>query len=639
MADKFNWDQFEEVSEQDFNWAQFEEAETPTEKGILDEAKDVVDVGTYGVAPAVASGVTGATEGTRSALFDELDDTDVTRAEGLGRGIAQGATLGTADEIGGLYGSGFEAIQRLLNRLGLADKSPGQVAEELEAKGFTGDVGPTSLEETYRQYRDIQRERDKEVREATPGSFMAGELAGGMLLPGAGAGKFISKGAGALGRAKRASAVGGGFGAAAGLGTTEADLTKGEFTEAARDVGASTLAGATAGGGLSLAGSAARGITKAISNIGKETTGPGVGDFVRSYQLGRKGVDVAGKKGSKVSTGRVIKTVDSLSKTVFDQVEDLSAKRMAIAKSVPDVKIENSAIRDDIKRVVNDFKFDFRTQDEIQKILNDLNEVIPDKNLSLEEALTLSRNLYRISNNTRGPVQQIYRRLGRSINELAENKAPELAPLNQRISSGMKLLNDLDLEKPQTRTVIGKDGIEREIPLTTTSQKAAKFTEDFLDQFDTSKEIKERTFVEDLKSLFPDDTQRAEDIISNLKRVSRDFGVGKRTLSDARIGAGTQISGASISDIFARLAEAGGKGVRAAQAPKKAASRIYDFGQEQLDTLSERFALEDSPIAKSVAEKLKMASATPNERARNALLFTLTQNPYFREKLGEDNEE
>jgi hypothetical protein len=136
--------------------------------------------------------------------------------EAVARGGAQMATLGTADEAGALVSAA-------------ADKAMGSKEPYWTA---------------YRRERDASRAAYKAAEARSPKSYVGGEIAGGlasMLIPGA-----------AEGGALRAIGTAGAMGGAAALGGSEADLTKGDYGNAALD----TLTGVGMGAGVG-AGAAA----------------------------------------------------------------------------------------------------------------------------------------------------------------------------------------------------------------------------------------------------------------------------------------------------------------------------------------------------------------------------------------------
>lgn len=143
--------------------------------------------------------------------------------EALGRGAAQGLSFGFGDE---LAGAGSSAIQSLLETLGVREDNK------------------QNLEQQYEAARDLEREANKAAEEAHPGLYAAGDIGTGIGVG------LLSGGAGLLGSGLKTGIKAGGKealkamakigameGAAQGLGRSEADLTEGEFGEAALDTG------------------------------------------------------------------------------------------------------------------------------------------------------------------------------------------------------------------------------------------------------------------------------------------------------------------------------------------------------------------------------------------------------------------
>lgn len=141
--------------------------------------------------------------------------------ESIHRGGAQGITLGFGDEIAGAIGSLFGG-------------------------------------KSYRSGRDENRAGNKAAQEANPLLYGGAELAAGLAtpIPGLGAAKA---GAGLAVHAGKAALAGG----IAGLGSSEADLTRGDFRGAVND----TVSNALLGGAIGLAGG---GIGKLVSKAGSK---------------------------------------------------------------------------------------------------------------------------------------------------------------------------------------------------------------------------------------------------------------------------------------------------------------------------------------------------------------------------------
>lgn len=177
--------------------------------------------------------------------------------EALGRGAAQGATMGFGDEL-------QSAIQTLGDSSApwylrsplavLADATSGVPAAQLEgarkvdaeraAELSLGGRLRRALQE-YRLNRDAARGEDQAAREAHPLAYFGGMVGGGAatapLLPG-----------GALKSAGQAAAQGARLGAVAGMGGSGADLLEGEVGQALGDTALGAGLGAAVGAGTYL---------------------------------------------------------------------------------------------------------------------------------------------------------------------------------------------------------------------------------------------------------------------------------------------------------------------------------------------------------------------------------------------------
>lgn len=144
--------------------------------------------------------------------------------ESIHRGALQGVTMGFSDEIAG-------AVRSL----------------------FGG--------KDYRREREKERSANTQASEQHPYLYGGAELAAGLAtpIPGAGAVKAAGTGAKLLKAAGSAALAGG----AAGLGSSTADLTKGDFHGAIND----TVSNALLGGAIGLAGA---GLGKAVSRAGEK---------------------------------------------------------------------------------------------------------------------------------------------------------------------------------------------------------------------------------------------------------------------------------------------------------------------------------------------------------------------------------
>jgi len=137
--------------------------------------------------------------------------------ESAAAGLSQGATGGFMDEIMGALNAVWPA----------SPEGPGM--------GVGGVEG-------YRNMRDAQRALDVAAKVENPKTYGAGEIAGGV---GAAA---LALPAAATASLPAAIGTGAAYGGVAGLGSSGADMTKGDVVGALKDAGISTLIGGAAGG-------------------------------------------------------------------------------------------------------------------------------------------------------------------------------------------------------------------------------------------------------------------------------------------------------------------------------------------------------------------------------------------------------
>jgi hypothetical protein len=157
-------------------------------------------------------------------------------------GLGEGATLGFGDELAGLVGATIDRpVSYLMDRL---QGVPSDMAGEPEDSTFG---------QRYKQTRDFARRQQEKAKEDQAGAYYGGMIGGG-LATGVATGAIGP--AGITGRAALE-------GAAVGLGGSEADLTEGEYGQAAVD----TALGGAAGLITPQAGKIAGGIYKKSGDV------------------------------------------------------------------------------------------------------------------------------------------------------------------------------------------------------------------------------------------------------------------------------------------------------------------------------------------------------------------------------------
>jgi len=266
----------------------------------------------------------------------------VSLLESILRGGVQGATLDYADEMTG----GMQAL--------------GDIA--------LSDSTMQDLPELYRKYRDESRANYDAAQEANPVAYGASQVGGGVLSTVVPVG-LASKGA--LATAKGAAALGG----LAGLGASDADLTKGDVVGATGDV--------ALGAGLGVAGQ------KIGSAIASSETGKAIGkkltdtltskatkfEEAGSAQIakllgGGKGdvKKILQTKGASTDFGKTVLKEDALPLTgdafaLEDAAEKAIVKKESIAnRYIDDIKNQLDALDPDNKEIANnDFLTSLKT--------------------------------------------------------------------------------------------------------------------------------------------------------------------------------------------------------------------------------------------------------------------------------------
>lgn len=252
MAEKFDFDQFEDAPEQGFDFDQFEDA---PDQPKMEESPS-----------------------RGMASFDAL---------------TQGLTFGFGDEISGAT----EAAGRAVGIKGLG-------AGIGEQEFVEPTLDSEQLLQAYREQRDRWRDRLEKGEEAFPAETMAADIAGGFATPGgavraAGRGALKLGGKEALeGIVKKSTAAGAATGAAETAGRTETDLTT---MEGAGEVALGLGGGALLGG---IGGKIAKGRSKdQLTKRAKDVMEQAEDRSLRA--AGIKSSDMSDQIEKQVTTGKV----------------------------------------------------------------------------------------------------------------------------------------------------------------------------------------------------------------------------------------------------------------------------------------------------------------------------------------------
>lgn len=216
-------------------------------------------------------------DSTGLPFSEEEDLSKISKLESLGRAAVQVPTMGFADEaIGGLQALGDIA---------------------------TTDKQMSDYEKLYTTYRDVQRRKDKMAEKANPWTSRLGTGVGigaSMLVPGLNAANTV----------KTAAAMG----AASGLGSSEADLTKGEFKDAAKDVALGGVLGGATQAVLPAVGKAVGGLRQSLQKGGEG-----------AIEGGAERIFAGGLNPSLREVGEFRKSINLIDKSYIDDVATKAA--------------------------------------------------------------------------------------------------------------------------------------------------------------------------------------------------------------------------------------------------------------------------------------------------------------------------
>ena len=285
------------------------------------------------------------------------------------RGAAQGLSLGFADEATGALEAARDWFEK-------------------DPKGFM---------ENYQKHRDESRAKYKAAEEANPGTYFTGQF-GGAIAP------ALFTAGGSLPASVGSIAV---QGAAQGLGNSEADLTKGDISGAARDA----AIGSAIGGAAGIVGNAISGLPKAAGYVSEK-----LGDAAENLAargLGAERATIKKLGDQKIrEAGRY--ALDEGITTPFASTEDMIARNAALKKQAGNQMGEVYKTIDDagastfnpldvatkVEDKIGDFYRSPINRGETNQLENTLESILMrgDKNLPLTDAQALKEELGKVAN-------------------------------------------------------------------------------------------------------------------------------------------------------------------------------------------------------------------------------------------------
>lgn len=567
----------------------------------------------------------------------KASDGQFTKTGSALKGSQQGLTMNTSDEVFGGMTVLWDKLMRAGNAVGLSSESPTQVSERLAAQGLTGDIGPTSAMDLYREARDQERAEIARAAEQNPLSFTAGGVAGGLLgtaaIPGASALTSV-KGATGAERILSAGKVGAGLGAAMGAGASEADLTKGDVTGFLGDVWQGAETGAITG---TLLAGGMEGVRKGAGAIvGSKTAGDLKEIFSKSAQ-GQKLANQRPELAKQIQEEgfEVFKALRAKAQKLEDQKRDL------LNVSGADKKFDLS----DLLKKYTDKVKEFKTPDpDVKKVQAGIDEMVQEisssqniKELPADQAYKLKQLLQTTSGELRSPeLQRITSATSREIQDRMDKVLLDLKSLNKTQTDIMSQSEAMFGIRPLENIV------DAEIPafLKKTGETFEKFSRDSAAQQAASKGAALGGFknlkgeeVPGLEKLVPEISpllEKAKSTSKNIDLAKKIEGSDEGLLPKlTNIYKGAEIAG-SVAKPFIDVGRTFTKDV--GDLMTRTSSSLRKAAPENLTSMADDLVAKMGNKATVEANILRKASRRQGV-SRDALIFSLMQRPGFREYI------
>jgi hypothetical protein len=524
--------------------------------------------------------------------------------ESLGRGAEQGATMGFGDELNGALSA-------------IAQKA--------------GEHSDENLTDLYTKNRDESRAAMKAAENAHPFVYGAGNVAGGLGTALATAGGSLAE-EGALGAIK----AGGAIGAVSGLGNSEKTTLPGMASDA--------LAGGAAGAvtgliGQQLLSKIAAPVANAISDVGP------IPSITGSFKQGVGGRKLFGASGAKAVNDEFGTTLDNATGTVQNALNTASANKQAAlngAESPVDITNWVGGVVNGLKnaKANNPFGSDHADLDKVLNVVGDFVNGNEDSGIAGKGLQVSARDLEMLKRKigdmgTEGDsplntsvgkqfVNRIMNDIGDRDPNLIEqsfNLPDDFTPLKETLNNHIEGLDETNQRIHQLKTALdmmpNKSTVAGATNTTPSGFNASDKMQDFLG-----------ALPEDIRSQIApqlNDIGKAASISGKLQTG----GLAPGLLSQSASGEPYALANAAglVAGKVGRVV----KGVVAAVKPT-AASTLRDMAPEELGSLASKLKVSGSDVGTKLGSVLEQASQK-DQSGRNALLFTIEQNPMYRDAI------
>lgn len=543
--------------------------------------------------------------------------------------LSHGATLGFAPEI-------LAATQ-----------AAGEVA--------TGEPTLSDLGKLYRKYQKQKETEYEEVKKRSPVLSTIGEIGGG-LIPAA-----LSGGMSTTASLGRMAATGAGMSALAGLGgskgTTEeaiSDIQQGKIPEMAKDVAFSGAIGAA----LPFAGGALSSGKEFVKDIVSDT--PVARQVLASFKEGTKGRSFVGSKATEMLDKEALEGASNIEQTVekgrkfingiYQKVlktdvsfADNEKKMFSGAENL--LKKAGGSIGESTESVI---------KSDLEKTVSTLKNIREGTTVEAQSIKDAQKYLRQIQNNPNlsFEAQQAFKQSSDDLNKILINKVPGYQDINQKFSKFEDAVETFVTGIPsESRSIMKGQKTEGSSLFKTAENVVEKSQLPFgmgsqqfkqLNMFKDELKNIQKTSPEILKSM---GIQNVDQYISGIKstadiqsvaRVIEKAGQLQQSISPLGYG----YSGAYLaSNIAGRAASPLVSAAKATTGALKLPQMSNYLYQATDDTLNNIAGKLNSSGYEHLGNALTNAMENKSTTAKNAVIFSIMQNPNVRKKIfGEDKE-
>lgn len=391
----------------------------------------------------------------------EVPNKDVSKAESLLRGAAQGLAFDFADELTG----GAEAL--------------GQAA--LGSDKFS------DLLQNYKKYRNESRQAYEAAQEANPATYITGDVLGSIapavVTGGASAVASLGK-TGLKQSAKELAKAGIKQGAITGLGASKGDLTEGEIGQAALDTALGGTVGGVVGATLPVA---AKGVSKAVGAV-KDTLVDTAPKFARrgleAFNLAEQGIPVVGEKANKQLQSDALTTAQNLlsefrtqykrgSEKVGGALTSPENKNVDFSKELQNLEqtLKTSTMLPDdlakIQRELDQYK-DIITKETVEpglkQAVNKLNEIVTrakSAGQALGQEVNFTKPEMNYGDNFIESIKTSRNPMGELVSDVTQVAIPEDKVTKETIEQFKTMsLSDLNNVKAQLKDILNNSNID-----------------------------------------------------------------------------------------------------------------------------------------------------------------------------------